>query len=533
MSEVEGIENIDWKWLNEEKLYRIYKIGKVYSVVSNKYLNPYFSEKKQYYELKLQINNKLKRQFLHMMIYTLFVGDITKKYVLVYLDGNKRNCKLDNMILKNRVEFNKNITETKKHTNIEINNQKQDNDNHLENIEWKYLNDEKKYKVYKDGRIFSNMRNVFLNPRKHYKLDCFIIDLRVNDKDKIYLMSTLIFTLFKFHVPSTHLVIYIDNNYKNFHIDNLALYRKIDIVENSVFDDKEWKYILEYENRYIINKKGDVISLLTNKTKVDNFNIKFEKNYKKIKLYDNNGIAKEFSIHRLVYSTFSNTKIKEFGDKVVDHIDRNTFNNNFENLRLVSQSENAKNCIRQAHFKKKNIIPKTSNFIPIKTINKKMHKGVDFSNYHINEYGDIKNIITNKILCPYAHLNYSKISIQNKLFLVHRLVASTFIENPNNYEIVNHKDRDRSNNHVSNLEWVTHKENMEHALAKSVEQYTLNNEYVKTHKGVRDAYREVKNKLLNENATNASGIGSVCNGKAKTAYGYKWKWATIKTQDNN
>ena len=60
MSEVEGIENIDWKWLNEEKLYRIYKIGKVYSVVSNKYLNPYLSEKKQYYELKLQINNKLK-----------------------------------------------------------------------------------------------------------------------------------------------------------------------------------------------------------------------------------------------------------------------------------------------------------------------------------------------------------------------------------------------------------------------------------------------------------------------------------------
>jgi len=46
MSEVEGIENIDWKWLNEEKLYRIYKIGKVYSVVSNKYLNPYFFREK-------------------------------------------------------------------------------------------------------------------------------------------------------------------------------------------------------------------------------------------------------------------------------------------------------------------------------------------------------------------------------------------------------------------------------------------------------------------------------------------------------
>lgn len=89
--------------------------------------------------------------------------------------------------------------------------------------------------------------------------------------------------------------------------------------------------------------------------------------------------------------------------------------------------------------------------------------------YGINKRGEIKNLVTRKILKSYLEVSNYKIVTFNyrtfnspKKYRVHRLVASVFINNPNYdvYNVVNHINFNKSDNHVSNLEWVTHEENL-------------------------------------------------------------------------
>ena len=141
----------------------------------------------------------------------------------------------------------------------------------------------------------------------------------------------------------------------------------------------------------------------------------------------------------------------------------------------------------------------------------------EFPNYHISSFGNIINVITNKPLKPSlkgGYLSVSLVNYTNRIsFKIHRLVALTFIENPENKSDVNHKDKNKLNNNVLNLEWMTRKENNIHrCLGINIS----NNKNKAIYKSTADAGRKLN--IKNQN------IFAVIHNKRKSAGGFIWKY---------
>ena len=84
-----------------------------------------------------------------------------------------------------------------------------------------------------------------------------------------------------------------------------------------------------------------------------------------------------------------------------------------------------------------------------------------FENYSVSTYGQIRNDKTGKIRKPQTYTKgYYSIRLKGKNMLIHRIVAKTFVDNPERKPVVDHVNGDRKDNRVENLRWVTTAENL-------------------------------------------------------------------------
>ena len=93
--------------------------------------------------------------------------------------------------------------------------------------------------------------------------------------------------------------------------------------------------------------------------------------------------------------------------------------------------------------------------------------------YNVSPTGEITRngkVIKTRLRTGYPSYTECINNIKRDVY-VHRKVAETYIPNPHNLPCVNHIDGNRENNHVSNLEWVTHKENSQHASKMGLNDY--------------------------------------------------------------
>ena len=146
--------------------------------------------------------------------------------------------------------------------------------------------------------------------------------------------------------------------------------------------------------------------------------------------------------------------------------------------------------------------------------------------YAVTEDGRVWSYRSKKFLKPgehssgYLHVTLSKNGVKIDCF-IHRLVAAAYIPNPENKPQVNHRDENKLNNCVDNLEWMTSKENANYGtrnvrVSEKRKKKVLCVETNKIYNSIEEAGADTD--------TYATNISAVCKGKLKTTGGYHWEY---------
>ena len=156
-----------------------------------------------------------------------------------------------------------------------------------------------------------------------------------------------------------------------------------------------------------------------------------------------------------------------------------------------------------------------------------MQKPIEgYEDYIAYENGSIYSLKSNKFLKPVIHKNgYASVTLwhkgKGKQVLIHKIIALSFLPNPNNFPEVDHIDCNPLNNDLSNLKWISREDNLKRSFdlkhqrfnKKPVQQFDLNGKLIAIYESQCEAFRQ----------THIRHIAEVARGERKTAGGYIWK----------
>jgi len=338
-----------------------------------------------------------------------------------------------------------------------------------DNEEWSVVNDYENYEVSSLGKVRNKTTGRLLKQSNHGGY--MIVGLCKNGKCKCIPVHRLICIAFIPNPENKPQVNHKDKNRNNNCVTNL-----------------EWNTALENK----LHRSNNCIQTTNQNIKV--WRVDLQTN-EKLQLYDSINMAAKW-------------------------IYENNYSNNFDIIR-VGISYSIKKIFNSSHgFKwEKHEQTDLENEIWKNVI----ILGKEVSNYYVSNLGRFKNSkgIIMENYKPH-HSGYIYIRINKDKYALHRLIASTFIDNSENKPAVNHIDGNKTNNHANNLEWVTIQENNQHnhniglikLYTRAIIQYDLELNEIKRFDSIKHAMDELKIKSIKE----------VLYNKQKTAGGFIFKY---------
>ena len=270
-----------------------------------------------------------------------------------------------------------------------------------------------------------------------------------------------------------------------------------------------WTIINGYDN-YSVSTSGFIKNNITDRI----LKHYIRNGYNSVSLSKNNK-KKTFNIHTIVAEHFLN---KPIGKYVVNHKNEDKLDNRLENLEYMTYRENTMYSMTSKRSKNNN----TYDLLLFRDI-------PNYTNYMISKCGEIYSKKLKRLCCSTILPNrYHKIKLRNdnniyKDLYIHVLVAMTYLQYipSTNTIVINHKDGNKENNNLDNLEIITQKENMEHSVKINNAKIFRKPVYYINNNGEKITFISAKNAYDLTGIDNSSILKS-CKSNTMLAGGIKW-----------